>query len=174
MWLVISIFISLPIHANSIYQFKIKTLEGKSLDFTKFRKQVLVIANTASRCGYTDQYGSLEKLYKKFKKQGVMVVGFPSNSFKQELKEDTKIASFCKKNYGVTFPLARKSAVKGSQVNPVFKYLTSTAPHDNKGSAVAWNFEKFITDRNGVVKYRFRSSIDPLSPEFIKALKSVL
>lgn len=173
-WLLAGLWISQLSFSGSIYDLKTKTLQGKNLDFAKFKDKVIVIANTASRCGYTDQYGSLEKLYQKYKAKGLVVVGFPSNSFKQELKDDQKIAKFCKLNYGVSFPLTQKTMVTGKGANPIFKYLVKNAPKDKKEKDVAWNFEKFIVDRKGLVKYRFRSSVDPLSKDFIKAIDAVL
>ena len=102
------------------------------------------------------------------------MIGFPSYSFKQEIKDDAGVAKFCKLNYGVTFPLTTRVAVTGDKATPIFKYLTKNAPKDKKGAEVAWNFEKFIVDKNGKVKYRFRSGIDPASKEFKGKVAEVL
>ena len=139
-----------------------------------FKGKPLLIVNTASKCGYTGQYEGLEALYKKHKDEGLTVIGFPSNSFNQETGSNAAIAKFCKFNFGVTFPLSRKVSVAGDSIDPVFRFLIDHAPQPTRGKPVSWNFEKFIIDRKGNVKHRFRSATSPEDPKFIAAIKEVI
>ncbi len=131
----------------SVYDFTMTTLEGQEKNLSDYKGKVLVIVNTASKCGLTPQYESLEKFYKEYKDKGVEVLGFPANNFmRQEPGTDEEIATFCQKNYGVSFPMFSKISVKGKNQDPLYQYLTSAT-----GDSVSWNFQKFIVDKNGKV-----------------------
>lgn len=134
----------------------------KDLDFASLKGKVVLIANTASECGYTPQYKGLQNLYETYKDQGLVVIGFPSKSFKQEFDSEDKVKQFCEFRYGVKFPLAKTQDVTGKQASPVFKYLSKQA--DDKGE-VKWNFEKFLVDRQGKEVQRFRSRVEPKDME---------
>ncbi len=154
---------------SSIYTFKVQNIDGKQLDLKKYKGKKILIVNTASKCGNTPQYAELEKLANAYKGK-LVVIGFPANNFGgQEPGENLTIKEFCQKNYGVTFPLAEKSSVKGDDINPLFKYLTTAENPDFTGE-IKWNFEKFLIDENGQLIHRFRSKVQPMSPEITKYL----
>lgn len=132
--------------------------------------KVLLVVNVASKCGYTPQYTGLEKLYKDYKDKGLVLLGFPSGDFMgQELEKDEEIAKFCKLNYGVSFPMFTKSAVRGDDVNPLFKTLI-----ERTGKKPSWNFNKYLVDRNGKVIAHFGTRTEPGSPEIKKAIEAAL
>ena len=160
------IFFSAP---NSVYDFKLKTIDGKNFNLAAYKGKKLLIVNTASKCGFTPQYAELQKLANEYKDK-VVVIGFPANNFGgQEPGANLSIKEFCQKNYGVTFQLSEKVSVKGDDINPLFKYLTSTANPDFTGD-IQWNFEKFLIDENGKLVHRYRSSVKPLSTEITSQL----
>ncbi|MGV8877962.1 MAG: glutathione peroxidase [Sphingobacteriaceae bacterium] len=150
------------ISPSSIYDFKIKSIEGKDIKLSQFKGKKVLIVNTASKCGFTPQYADLEKLSEEYKDK-LVVIGFPANNFGgQEPGENGTIQEFCEKNYGVTFLMAEKVSVKGDNMDPLFKYLTTSENPDFTGE-IQWNFEKFLIDENGKLIHRYRSSIKPLS-----------
>lgn len=154
---------------SSVYEFKLKNIDGKAFSLSKYKGKKLLIVNTASKCGYTPQYAELQKLADEYKDK-VVVIGFPANNFNgQEPGENLEIKSFCQKNYGVTFPLAEKVSVKGDDIAPLFQYLTTAANPDFTGE-VKWNFEKFLIDENGKLIHRYRSAVKPLSTEITSQL----
>lgn len=154
---------------SNVYTFKIHNIDGKALDLKKYKGKKILIVNTASKCGYTPQYAELEKLANAYKGK-LVVIGFPANNFGgQEPGENLNIKEFCEKNFGVTFPLAEKSSVKGNDINPLFKYLTTVENPDFTGE-IKWNFEKFLIDEDGNLIHRFRSAVKPMSPEITKYL----
>ncbi len=164
--LVLAMFITAP---PSIYTFKVQNIDGKTLDLKKYKGKKVLIVNTASKCGYTKQYADLQKLADTYKDK-LVVIGFPANNFGgQEPGENLNIKEFCQKNFGVTFPLAEKSSVKGDDINPLFKYLTTAENPDFTGD-IKWNFEKFLIDEDGNLIHRFRSAVTPMSPEITKHL----
>lgn len=135
--------------ATSIYQFKVPGLTGGTIDFSKFKGKKILVVNTASKCGNTPQYDDLENLYKKYKDK-LVIVGFPANNFgRQEPGTNSEIAQFCKKNYGVTFPMAAKVSVKGEDMAPIYKYMISVAEKNGFSDPIKWNFTKFLFDENG-------------------------
>lgn len=166
-----------------IYDFKALTSRGKELDFEQFEGKVLLIVNTASKCGFTPQYDGLEALYKKYKDQGLVILGFPCDQFAhQEPGSNGQIEEFCRLNHGVTFQLMAKSDVNGANANPVFEYLKAAAPTEEykglkakaahamlkrisksveKESDILWNFTKFLVDRQGNVIKRFAPTAEP-------------
>ena len=146
---------------GTVYDYTVKTIDGKELKLSDFKGKKLLIVNTASHCGFTPQYEELEKLSKQYAGK-VTVLGFPSNSFNQELPSDSEVASFCQKNFGVTFPLFATAAVKGDDAQPLYKYLASAA-----GEAPSWNFCKYLVDEQGHVVKFYPSKVKPLSPELV-------
>ncbi|MBC8985235.1 glutathione peroxidase [Pedobacter sp. N36a] len=155
--------------AKSIYDFSFKTIDGKEVKLSKFKGKKILIVNTASKCGYTPQYEDLEKLSKQYGKN-VVLIGFPAGNFGgQELATNSEIQDFCKKNFGVTFLLSEKVSVKGDDINPLFKYLTTASNPDFTGD-INWNFEKFLINEKGALVHRFRSKVKPLSEELTKNL----
>lgn len=154
----------------NIYDFKVQALETGTIDFNEFKGKKILIVNTASECGYTPQYGQLEELYNT-QKEKLVIVGFPANNFGgQEPGSNTDIAAFCEKNYGVSFPMAAKVSVKGSDQASLFKWLTSLHNPDFVGE-IEWNFEKFLFDESGKLIHRYRSGVDPVSEDMLEALK---
>ncbi len=163
------VFTLLFVTPTSVYDFKLKNIDGADFSLAQYRGKKVLIVNTASKCGFTPQYAELQKLADLYKDK-VVVVGFPANNFgQQEPGTATEIKSFCQKNYGVTFPLSQKISVKGDDIDPLFKYLT-TAPNPDFTGDIKWNFEKFLIDENGNLIHRFRSQTTPLSPELTKYL----
>ncbi len=157
---------------TTIYDYKAKTLDGKEIDFDKYKDHVVLIVNTASECGYTPQYKGLEELHKKYSPRGLAVLGFPCNQFgAQEPGDSHQIANFCEKNYGVDFQLFEKVDVNGPAAHPIYNYLISEAP-EGKGEAIKWNFTKFLINKKGEVVHRFDSKVKPedLGPEIEKLL----
>jgi len=164
--LVVAMFITAP---ASVYDFKLKSIEGQSFSLAKYKGKKVLIVNTASKCGFTPQYAELQKLSDLYKDK-LVIVGFPANNFGgQEPGANAEIKTFCEKRFGVTFPLSEKVSVKGSDIDPLFKYLTETPNPDFTGE-IKWNFEKFLIDENGKLIHRFRSQTTPLSPEITKYL----
>src|SRR5437763_16144913 len=157
-------------HKN-IYDFKVKSLTGGTIDFSQYQSKKILIVNTASKCGFTPQYKGLEELYEA-NKDKLVIVGFPSDNFGgQEFQQDTSIKSFCQKNYGVTFPLTTRVDVKGNNTTPVFKYLCNKSENGVLDATISWNFNKFIIDENGNLLAHFDSKVTPDSEELLKYLK---
>ncbi len=155
---------------TGIYDFKVKSLDGKPMDLAQFKGKKLLIVNTASKCGYTKQYADLQELHEKFGSK-ITVVGFPANNFGgQEPGSNEEIASFCKKNYGVSFPMAEKVSVKGEDIHPLFKYLTEEAAKLGEKEPIKWNFTKFLIDENGKLLAVFPSKVKPTDEAITKYL----
>jgi glutathione peroxidase len=135
---------------ENIYQFKVNDLYGSEFDFSTLKGKKVMVVNTASECGLTPQYADLQKLYDKYKDKEFVIVGFPANNFGgQEPGSDAEIATFCKENYGVTFPMMSKISVKGSDKHPMYQFLTQKAKNGLQDSEVSWNFQKYLIDENG-------------------------
>ena len=155
---------------GSIYDFKVPGLMGGEIDFSKFKGKKILIVNTASKCGNTPQYESLEKLYESYKDK-LVIVGFPANNFgAQEPGSNEEIAEFCKKNYGVTFPMAEKISVKGDDIAPLYKWLVSEAAKKGFNDPVTWNFTKFLVDEKGQLVTVFSAKTQPMSDDVLKYL----
>ena len=156
-------------HMNqTIYQFKVKDITGKTFDFENLRGKKIMIVNTASKCGLTGQYRGLQKLYDRYKDSGFVVVGFPANDFLwQEPGSDKEIANFCEKNYGVTFPMMSKISVKGSSMHPLYQFLTQFGRNGYKSSSVSWNFQKYLIGTDGKLKKIITPRTAPLSEEVL-------
>jgi len=164
-----------PAGSNNVpaaLNFKMDSLDGKAVDLSKYQSRVVLMVNVASACGFTPQYEGLQELHKKYAAKGLSVLGFPANDFgAQEPGTNGEIAQFCKQNYGVEFDMFSKIVVKGSGQAPLYRYLTT---HPKYRGDVAWNFEKFLIGRNGEVIGRFKSDVEPLSPEMVGAIESAL
>ncbi|MBX2906300.1 MAG: glutathione peroxidase [Taibaiella sp.] len=157
---------------HSIYDFKVAGLTGGTIDFSAFKGKKIMVVNTASFCGNTPQYEQLEKLYEQHKDK-LVVVGFPANNFMfQEPGSNEKIASFCKTNYGVTFPMAAKVSVRGWRKNPIYQWLTEQQHNHFADSTVKWNFQKYLLDETGKLTHIFSPKTLPLSEEVLAAVKS--
>jgi len=146
---------------KSLYDFKEKDIKGNTVNLAEYKGKVVLIVNTASKCGLTPQYEGLEALYKKYKDQGLVILGFPCNQFLgQEPGTSEEIATFCSVKYNVTFPLFEKIEVNGKKANSLYVYLKKTLPIDGNND-IRWNFEKFIIDRNGQPVLRFSPKTKP-------------
>ena len=141
-----------PIVKETIYQFKVKDLNGNEFDFANLKGKKIMIVNTASKCGNTHQYENLQALYIKYKDDDFVIVGFPANNFlRQEPGSDKEIATFCTQEYGVTFPMMSKISVKGKDMDEVYQFLTQKDRNGFKDSKVKWNFQKYLIDEKGEV-----------------------
>jgi glutathione peroxidase len=152
----------------SIYQFKVKDINGKTFDFATLKGKKIMVVNTASKCGLTPQYEELEALYTKYKSKNFVIVGFPANDFmSQEPGSDQEIAQFCKLNYGVSFPMMSKISVKGKEMHPVYEFLTQKAKNGKEDSKVEWNFQKYLIDENGHLAKVISPRVLPNDPSII-------
>ena len=157
--------------SKSIHSFQVESLEGSTINLSDFKGKKILIVNTASECGYTPQYKELQQLYDAYREK-LVVIGFPCNDFgQQEPGDNAAIKSFCTKNYGVTFPLAAKTTVKGSSIAPIYAFLTRKVNNGVMDAEINWNFNKFLLDENGVLLQKFGSSVKPMSQEIITLLQ---
>jgi glutathione peroxidase len=164
MKLIVSLFLVILMNPQSIYDFKMNSLEGKSVDFSAYKGKTLLIVNTASECGSTPQYAELQKLHETYGEK-VVILGFPANNFGgQEPGSNEQIASFCQKNYGVTFQMFEKISVKGNDQHPLYAWLK-----EKTGQEPGWNFSKYIVKPDGTVKF-FKSSVKPMDKQIISEL----
>jgi len=156
---------------QNFYTLEAPGIDGHKEPLSKYAGKVTLVVNTASECGFTPQYKGLQELYTKYKDKGFVVLGFPSNDFgSQEPGSNTEIKKFCELKYKTTFPLFSKDVVKGPQKQPVYKFLTENAPE--KGE-ISWNFEKFLVDKKGNIVARFKSKIEPMSPEITSKIEEM-
>lgn len=147
---------------STIFDISADSLSGQPISLSQYKGQVLLIVNTASKCGFTPQYKGLEAVYQQFKDQGAVVLGFPCNQFgAQEPGQAEEIGAFCEKNYGVTFPLFAKVDVNGDQAHPLFKQLKKDAPGILGTEAIKWNFTKFLIRKDGTVFNRYAPATKP-------------
>jgi len=150
-------------------------LNGKAASLGAYAGQVVLAVNTASKCGFTPQYAGLQALQDRYSAKGFTVLGFPCNQFfRQEPGSAEDIQNFCSINYGVKFPMFAKLDVKGAGQHPLYAILSQMPDDSGKAGNVAWNFEKFLVDKDGHVVRRFRSKVEPESPEVVKAIESLL
>lgn len=156
----------------NVHSFTMKTIDGQDQSLADYKGKVLLIVNTASRCGFTPQYKSLEQLYQTYGERGLVVLGFPANDFMgQEPGTDAEIKNFCELKYKTTFPIFSKISVKGEDMHPLYRYLTKDSAYRGE---ISWNFNKFLVNPQGNVVARFGSRTDPLSQDVIKELEAVL
>jgi len=148
--------------ADSVYDFAVTTTMGLPKSLNDYAGKVLLIVNTASKCGFTPQYAGLQALYEQYHEQGLEILGFPCNQFmNQEPGSDEEIQTFCQVNYGVTFPMFAKIDVNGKGADPLYKYLKKAAPGPLGTKAIKWNFTKFLVNREGKVLKRFAPNVEP-------------
>ena len=158
--------------SSNIFELNATNIEGNQVSLKQYQGKVLLVVNTASRCGFTPQYKSLEKVFKKYKEKEFVVLAFPSNDFRQELSSNEEIKDFCEA-YQLSFPIFAEGKVKGFGKQDVFKYLTEDSNGKSKGE-IRWNFEKFLVNRDGKLFKRFRSSLDPNQAHITQAIESIL
>ena len=157
---------------QSFYDFKVKDIEGGNFDLSSLKGKKVLVVNTASKCGLTPQYKQLEEVFKKYGGDKFTIIGFPANNFgSQEPGSDGEIQEFCKARFGVKFPLASKISVKGDDMAPIYKWLTSKTENGVLDATIAWNFNKFLLDENGKMIAYFPSKVSPESEEITKYLK---
>ena len=157
----------------STYDFKADDISGQPIDLSQYQGKVLLIVNTASKCGFTPQYKGLEQVYEQFKDKGAVVLGFPCNQFgSQEPEGEAAIGAFCEKNFGVTFPLFSKVDVNGDGAHPLFQHLKKSAPGLLGTEAIKWNFTKFLVKKDGSVYKRYAPSTKP--EELVEDIEKLL
>ena len=160
-----------PAKIDSAYTFKVKSIDGGNIDLSAYKGKKILIVNTASKCGYTRQYEGLEALYKQYRTK-LVVIGFPANNFGgQEPGSNEEIKEFCTSKFSVTFPMASKVSVKGSDMDPLFKWLTNKSENGVLDANITWNFNKFLLDENGKLIQHFSSNVEPMDEAITKYLK---
>lgn len=160
---------------NSIYDFTLKDIDHKEVNLGQYRGKVVLVVNVASRCGFTPQYEGLQKVYLKYKDRGFVILGFPANNFMaQEPGTDEEIKTFCSAKYSVTFPIFSKISVKGDDMHPLYKLLTSKETNPEFGGDIKWNFSKFLFDKKGKIVARFEPAAKPESDPVVQAIEKAL
>ncbi|HUJ74280.1 MAG TPA: glutathione peroxidase [bacterium] len=164
-----------PARATSFYDYNLQDIDGKPVSFDQFRGKVLLVVNTASRCGYTYQFDGLEALYKQYRDRGFLILGFPSNDFLgQEPGTNQQIKQFCTLSYGVSFPMFSKIKVTGQDMHPLYRYLTEKTTDPRFAGPISWNFNKFLIGRDGSIIARFRTQDEPQGPTVRAAIEAAL
>ena len=158
---------------ESIHQFKVKDIEGNNCDFATLKGKKVMIVNTASECGLTPQYAQLQELYATFKDKNFVIIGFPANNFgSQEPGSNATIATFCSKNYGVTFPMMEKISVKGDNMSELYQFLTQKSKNGLEDNEVKWNFQKYLINSDGFLEKVMAPTTSPTDIEIINWVKS--
>ena len=158
---------------KSFYDFTVKDIEGNNFNLSSLKGKKVLVVNTASKCGFTPQYEGLEKLYESYGGDKFTIIGFPANNFaNQEPGANNEIATFCQKNYGVTFPMMSKISVKGDDMAPLYQWLTSKNKNGVMNSEVKWNFQKYLIDENGHLVNVLLSKVKPDAPEIVNWIKN--
>ncbi len=166
---------SVKMAEKSVLEFTMKNIDGKDVKLDDYRGKVLLMVNVASKCGYTPQYEGLESTFRKYKDQGLVVMGFPANNFMgQEPGTDEEIKTFCSTRYNVTFPMFSKISVAGDDIHPLFRFLTSKETNPEFSGDISWNFNKFLVDRTGKVVDRFSTREKPESDKIAQAIEKAL
>lgn len=164
-----------PVAATSIYDFTLKDIDGNDVKLDKYKGSVVMVVNTASRCGYTSQYEGLQKIYDQYKDRGFVVLGFPANNFMgQEPGTEAEIKEFCTLKYNVAFPMFSKISVTGTDQHPLYGYLTNKATNPEFPGDISWNFNKFLIDKNGKIVGRWGSKDTPEDPAIVGAIELAL
>lgn len=160
---------------KGVHQFTLQKIDGSLMSLSQFKGKVVLLVNVASKCGFTKQYEDLQKLYEKYPHDRFVIIGIPTNNFAgQEPGNNEEILEFCKLNFGVTFPLSEKISVKGTDIHPLYRYLTSQTSTRKVHGDISWNFNKFLIDKNGQVVERYSSITKPLSSKIIKDIDALL
>lgn len=169
LFLVLSFLImETPTQQKSIHDFVVNDIKGEAYDLSSLKGKKVMIVNTASKCGLTPQYKELQSLYETYKDQNFVIVGFPANNFmKQEPSTNEEIASFCEKNYGVTFPMMEKISVKGKDIHPLYAFLTSKEQNGHSDNEVAWNFQKYLINESGELEKVIHPKTSPSDEEVV-------
>lgn len=168
--LLLVLFAALLPAADSVYEFTMRSIDGDPAPLAAYKGKTILFVNVASQCAYTPQYEGLEALYRRYKDRGLVIVGVPANNFGgQEPGTNEEIKTFCKRTYDVTFPLMAKVSVKGSDITPLYRYLTS-----QMGGEVQWNFTKFLVNKQGKVIARFEPEVEPDSRQLVDAIERAL
>jgi glutathione peroxidase len=166
---------SLMAAEKTVYDFTLNTIDGQPAPLSAYKGKIVLLVNVASKCGYTPQYTALESIYEKYKDRGFVIVGIPANNFgAQEPGTNQEIKTFCSSKYHVTFPMMAKVSVKGSDITPLYQYLTDKNAHPQTGGEIGWNFTKFLVGPDGKVIARFDSKVTPDSPEVTSAIEKAL
>lgn len=159
----------------SVLDFTVKNIDGQDVKLDTYKGKVILITNVASKCGYTPQYEGLQAIFAKYKDQGLVVLGFPANNFLgQEPGTNEEIKTFCKLKYNVSFPMFSKISVKGSDMHPLYQFLTSKETNPEFAGDITWNFNKFLVDRSGKVIARFETREKPESEKIVQAIEKAL
>ena len=157
---------------KAFYDFKVETIDGSMFDFSQLKGKKVLIVNTASKCGFTPQYDGLQELYEKYGGDDFTIIGFPANNFaNQEPGTDEEIQQFCRINYGVTFPMMSKISVKGDDMHPLYKWLTSKEKNGVMDSEVKWNFQKYLINEDGQLVDVFYSKVKPMDEEIVALIE---
>lgn len=173
-FLLLMIYLTMNVFAADFYGIKEKSITGQDYSLSQLKNKVVLVVNIASQCGYTSQLEKLETLFQKYKTQGLVVIGVPTNDFGGQTPEnDKEMLEFCSKNYKVTFPILTKKTIQGKEKRELYKFLTEQTSKKLQGE-VGWNFEKFLINKKGDVVNRFRSSMDPLDNELLSLITSLL
>jgi glutathione peroxidase len=160
---------------KTVYDFTLNSIDGQPTPLSTFKGKVVLLVNVASRCGFTPQYAGLESLYEKYKDRGFVIVGIPANNFGgQEPGTNQEIKTFCSAKYHVSFPMMGKVSVKGSDITPLYAFLTDKSAHPDTGGEIGWNFTKFLVGPDGKVIARFDSKVEPESEEVTSAVEKAL
>ena len=160
---------------TNIYDIELTNINGEKLKMANYKGKVILIVNTASKCGYTKQYDGLQKLYEEYKNKDFVILGFPANNFlRQEPGSNDEIQNFCRMNYGVSFPMFEKISVKGKDIAPLYAYLTSKDTNPEFAGKITWNFNKFLISKDGLIVNRFKSGDTPESDKIKTAIDSEL
>jgi glutathione peroxidase len=160
---------------TDLYSIALTSITGEAADLSLYRGKVLLIVNVASKCGYTKQYEGLQKLYETYADSGLVVLGFPANNFaNQEPGSDDEIYEFCTTNFSVTFPMYSKISVAGDDIHPLYRFLTQSQVDSTYKGSIAWNFTKFIINREGRTVARFAPAVSPTSAEVVQAIRDAL
>ena len=164
---------SAPMPRKSIHEFKVTDINGDSFDFSSLKGKKIMVVNTASKCGLTPQYKGLEALYNKYKDKNFIIIGFPANDFmSQEPGTNEEIASFCSKNYGVSFPMMAKISVKGKDMHPIYTFLTSGNENGLEDNQVKWNFQKYLLNEEGFLEKVISPSTEPDDEEIVRWIEA--
>jgi glutathione peroxidase len=172
-----AVLLAVAVHAGaaSLYDYRLDDIDGKAVALREFQGKVLLVVNTASRCGFTYQFEGLEALFKKYKDRGLLILGFPSNDFLgPEPGTNQEIKDFCTLSYGVSFPMFSKTRVTGKDMHPLYRFLTEKGTNPRFAGAISWNFNKFLVGRDGTILARFRSQDEPQSAELRAAVEAAL
>lgn len=157
---------------KSFYDFKVTDIDGKEFDLSSLKGKKVLVVNTASKCGYTPQYEQLESIYKNYGDEKFTVIAFPANNFNnQEPGSDAEVEEFCKKNYGVSFPIMSKISVKGNDMHPLYRWLTSKNENGVMDSEVKWNFQKYLIDESGKLVQVYESKVKPDDEKIVSWIK---